>query len=301
MTTSKPPVSSRSAGSGRGLEGHVARAGGRHQRGLLAPGRRPRGGPGLEAPEAEQVRGEHPDRPRAEHERPARRPRLALADRPGVAHGAGADRRRLGQHAQPPELARHRDELVGRLGHELAGEAVQARDAALDVVAGGAGVRRSLRARVAVAAGAPHGRGHEVAAREAVAVLLHRAEELVAEDERLPAARGDPEQPLADLAVGPAHPDLERPHEHLARRRDRRGHLLHPRGAGDARPRDERQHPPVRGAAAAPRPPRPRRRRRGSGRTPRRRARRARPSPRAGGPAPRRRRPRAARGPRCRW
>ena len=56
------------------------------------------------------------------------------------------------------------------LGDELAREAVEPRDPALDVVAGEARVRRVLRAGEAVAARAAHGRGDEVAAAEAVAV-----------------------------------------------------------------------------------------------------------------------------------
>ena len=56
-----------------------------------------------------------------------------------------ADGRRLGEHAEPPERRRHRDEVLRRLGDELAREAVQARDAALEVVAGVAGVGRARR------------------------------------------------------------------------------------------------------------------------------------------------------------
>ena len=106
--------------------------------------------------------------------------------------------------------------MLRGLGHELAREAVQPGDAALGVVAGVAGVRRALGARRAVPARAPHGRGDEVAAREAVPVALDDAEELVAEDEPLAPARRHAEQPLGDLAVGAADADLERAQEHLA-------------------------------------------------------------------------------------
>ena len=115
-----------------------------------------------------------PIAPGAEDERPPRRPRLPPADRPDVAQR----RARRSTPARPstprrPERRRHRDELVGGLGDELAREPVQAGDAALDVEARLAGVRRALRAGGAAAARPAHGGGDEVAAREALGVLLH--------------------------------------------------------------------------------------------------------------------------------
>ena len=70
-------------------------------------------------------------------------PRLAAADRLHVAQRAGADRRRLGEHAEPPERLGHRDDVLGGHDGQLGGEAVQARDAVLGVVAGVARVRRA--------------------------------------------------------------------------------------------------------------------------------------------------------------
>ena len=63
---------------------------------------------------------EHPDRAGAEHERAARAPGLAAADRRDVADAALADGRRLGEHAEAPERGRDRDEVLRRLGDELA-------------------------------------------------------------------------------------------------------------------------------------------------------------------------------------
>ena len=61
------------------------------------------------------------------------------------------------------------------------------------VIAGVAGVRRTLGARVAVPARPPHRRGDQVAAREAVAVSLDDAEQLVPEDEAVAALGGHAE------------------------------------------------------------------------------------------------------------
>ena len=185
-----------------------------------------------------------PIAPGAEHERPAAAPTAGGSPMARAWRSrAGADRGRLGQHAQPPERARHGDELVGGLGHELAGEAVQARDAALDVVAGGAGVRRALRARTAVAA-----------ARRTVAVT------------RSPRAKPWPSRSTSPRSSWPrmssCPPSRARsrtgPRRSPGRSRTRRprararaprpaaatgvGHLLHARRAGDAGPRDERLH-----------------------------------------------------------
>ena len=138
------------------------------------------------------------------------------ADGARVTDRPRADRRGLGQHPQPSERARHSHQVLGGLGGQLAGEAVQPGDAPLGVVAGVAGVRRSLAARLAVPARAPHGRRHDVAALEAVAARLDDAEELVAEEQALAARRGHAERALRDLAVRAAHAHLERAQEQLA-------------------------------------------------------------------------------------
>ena len=73
-------------------------------------------------------------------------------------------------------------------------------------------------------------------------VALDDAQQLVAEDQP-PLARGrDAEEALGDLAVGPAHPDLERAHEDLPRLRDGIGDGDDLGGARPAGGRDERQH-----------------------------------------------------------
>ena len=159
-----------------------------------------------------------------------------------------ADRRRLGQHAQPAQRLRHRDQVLGRHDRQLGGEAVQPRDAVLGVVAGVARVGRARGARAAVPARPPHGRRDEVAAREAVAGVLDAAEQLVAEDEPLLAGGRDAEPALGDLAIGPADADLERAHQHLAARGPRLGHLRHGGRAGHSRAGDERLHHPSGGA-----------------------------------------------------
>ena len=84
--------------------------------------------------------------PVPEHERAARRPRLARADRARVAEAARADRGRLGEDAEAAERRGDRDEVLGRLDDELGGEAVQPGDAALGVVAR-SGRRRARPAR----------------------------------------------------------------------------------------------------------------------------------------------------------
>src|SRR4051794_1796642 len=100
-----------------------------------------------------------------------------------------ADRRRLGEHPEPPEPARHRDQLVAILGDELAREAVQPRDPTLLVVAGQARVGSAFVARDAVPAAASDGRADEIALREASPVALDDPEQLVAEDEQAAARR----------------------------------------------------------------------------------------------------------------
>ena len=131
----------------------VARARGRRQ---LRPGIARRAAPGrpdVEPREAEEVRREHPDRARSDHQRLLSshvwRPPIARAWRMPA-----ADRRRLHEHAEPPERARDPDQLLRILRHELACEPVQARDPALAVVAGEARVGIVLGAGVAV----PHER-----------------------------------------------------------------------------------------------------------------------------------------------
>ena len=115
------------------------------------------------------------------------------------------------------------DHVLGVLDHQLAGEALERRDAALGVVAGVARVGRALLAGAAVPARAADGGGHEVALREAVAALDHDAEQLVAEDQLGLAGRRGAELAGRDLAVGAADADLERADQQRARRaaRDR--------------------------------------------------------------------------------
>src|SRR5581483_12432971 len=102
--------------------------------------------------------------------------------------------RRLGEHTQPAERPGNRDELRWILGDELAREPVEARDAALAVVAGQARVGRALAAGEAVPAGPADGRGDEVAAREPGTVLLDERERLVPEHQRPRIVRCDAEQ-----------------------------------------------------------------------------------------------------------
>jgi hypothetical protein len=161
-----------------------------------------------------------------------------------VPQRARADRGGLGEHAQPAERLGHRDEVLRRHHGELGGEAVQPRDAVLGVVAGVAGVGGARGARAAVAAGPAHGRGDEVAAREAQTALLDPAQQLVAQDQAVVAGRGDAEPALGDLAIGTADADLERPHQHLRALGARHGHLHHRGGVRRARAGHERLHQP---------------------------------------------------------
>ena len=114
--------------------------------------------------EPQDVRREHPDRACAEHERAARPPRLAAADRARVADPPLADRRRLGEHAEPRRASREGDELLRLLGDELPCEPVQSVIPRSRVVAREAGVGRALGAGDAVPARAADGRRDEVAA-----------------------------------------------------------------------------------------------------------------------------------------
>ena len=166
-----------------------------------------------------------PIAPRSEHERAAELPRLPAADRPRVAERPRADRGRLGEDAETPERTGNRDELRRVLGHELARETVEARDAALAVVPRQARVRRRLRAGEAVPAGSADRGGDEVAAREAGSVALDHAEQLVADHEQGFVLGCDAEVPVEDLAVGAADADLEHPDRHLALPGLRRGQL----------------------------------------------------------------------------
>src|SRR5439155_13651695 len=117
----------------RDLRGRdVARTGGSRQLRLRLERRRPH----LDAVESEQIRREHADRARADHERALQLPRLPAADCARVTKRAGAHGRRLGENADPPERLRDRDQLRRILAEALAREAVQPCDPALAVVAG---------------------------------------------------------------------------------------------------------------------------------------------------------------------
>ena len=139
------------------------------------------------------------------------------ADRARVAQAALADRGRLGQHAEAAERLRHGDEVLRRLGHELARVAVQPGDPALAVVARVAGVGR---APPRTPRSCPHERRTVPVTRSPRSkpwpVALDDAEQLVAEHEPLLAFGRHAEQPLGDLAVGPADADLERAQQQLA-------------------------------------------------------------------------------------
>ena len=130
-----------------------------------------------------------------------------------------ADRRRLGKHPEATELVRDADELVGVLDHQLPGEAVEPRDAALAVVAGEAGVGRTFCACEAVSARPAHRSAHEVALREPVSVTFDECERLVAEHELLRVVGRDTEDPFRDLAVGAADADLEHAEQDAVSRR----------------------------------------------------------------------------------
>src|SRR5829696_5026846 len=138
--------------------GHIAGAGGGHEVGAPVVGGVECRRPHLQSGEPEQVRRKHPDRARADHERALELPRLASADRAGLADRPLADRRRLHEHAEPAEYARDADQLGWILGKELACEPVQARDPALAVVAGQAGIGGAVATRETVPARPAHDR-----------------------------------------------------------------------------------------------------------------------------------------------
>ena len=73
-------------------------------------------------------------------------------------------------------------------------------------------------------------------------VALDDGERLVAEHQRLLAFGRDAEDPVGDLPVGAADPDLERPQEHLALARLERWHLLDTGRIARAGIDDEREH-----------------------------------------------------------
>ena len=212
------------------------RAAGRHEVVRRLERRRPH----LEPRKPQQVGRERSDRSCAEHERALQLPRLPGSDRTRVPQRTLADRRGLGQDAERAERARDGDDLRRVLDDELAGEAVQPRDPALEVVARQARVRRAFRAGETVAAGAADDRGHQVAAREAVPVTLDPSEELVPEHQLALVVGRDAEVAVRDLAVGAAHADFQHADRHAVSRRLR--HVGDVRRADRARPSDERLH-----------------------------------------------------------
>ena len=155
-----------------------------------------RRGPDLDARETQQVGRKRPDGTRAEHQRALELPGLPVADRTGVTERALADRRRLGEDTEPAQRPRNRDELAGIFDDQLAREPVQPCDPALDVVARQARIGEAVRAGETVPAGTSHGRGDEVAPREAMAVALDQAEQLVTEHELRAVGRCDAEEPM---------------------------------------------------------------------------------------------------------
>ena len=206
----------------------------------------------LDALEAKQERDERADGARADDERALQLPRLTAADDSCVPQCAHAIRHRLGEDAETSQVARDRNELRRILADELAGEPVQARDAALAVVTGEARVRRALSARDAMPARPAHCRRDEVAAREAGGVSLDDAERLVSEHEQLLPFGRNAEEAVDDLAVGPAYAHLEHAHRHLAGADLGRCDLVDARAARDTGLDDERLHPSTAPSVAGP-------------------------------------------------
>src|SRR5205814_5099768 len=97
-----------------------------------------------------------------------------------------------------------------RLDGELARESVQARDPALEIAPGQAGVRGAGGAGRAFRARAANGRRDEVAGGKAVAAGDDLSEQLVPEHERPLVRRRDAEAPVRDPGTRPADADPER-------------------------------------------------------------------------------------------
>ena len=224
---------------------HVARAEPGHQRRRLPVGRRAAGDPHLEPLQPQLHRRQHADRAVAEHQRASRTPRLPFADGPRMPHGARADRGGSGQHADRAQAGRHRHEVLGQLGDEVAREAVQRRDAALGVVARQARVGRIRRARAHRARTTAARRWPTRSPRaEAGPSRSTRPSSSWPEHQGGAVRRCDPEVAADDLAVGAATADLDDPEQHAVVRRGRLGHLLDARRAGGAGINDERLHQP---------------------------------------------------------
>ena len=153
---------------------------------------------------------------------------------------ARADRRRLGEHAEPAERGGIGTRLLGLLEHELAREPVEPRDAALAVVAREARVGCVLGARDAVAARAPHGRATRSPFEKPSPSRSTSASDSCPSTSRFPPVRRDAEQPLGDLAVGPADADLEHAQQDAVAGAARR--CPRPAPMRDARLDDERLH-----------------------------------------------------------
>jgi len=154
------------------------------------------------------------------------------------------DRERLDEDADVAQRRRHDVHVLLVVDDDFGHEAVEVLDAALGEVAGEAEVLPSgatgdalrMRARTA------HRRHHEVAdahARHGAPDLGHLAERFVTEDEPVGARRRRPVLERADLAIGPAHPDVAHPEHDVGRPPELRGcllddlHLTAPRKHGD--------------------------------------------------------------------
>ena len=206
-----------------------------------------------------------PIAPAPMHERAPQLPRLPARRSPARA-GARARRSTPAPPARPrrPSDSRIAISCAGSSATSSRGEAVQARDAALAVVAG---QRRSPARPPRTAMQWPHER-RTVAVTRSPRVKPWPSRSTTAERARGRAracsspSGAIPNRPSRDLAVGAAH---ARPRASARAPRPRAprhgaGTSSTARVSRHARLRDERLHSDVRGAAAEPRPPTPRRR-----------------------------------------
>ena len=173
----------------------------------------------LQPADAHGGRRQDADRSRAEHGGAPGSPAHAALDAEGLLQALLGDGHGLDQHRHGTQARRHRDDVLGVLDVAFGHEAVQALDAALEVMAGQAHVVLAGAARQAlIRAGPPHGRDHQIARRQGRSAWrrFDEAEVLVPEHQVRAAGRRFAVQPASDLGIGAAEPALQHLHHDLS-------------------------------------------------------------------------------------
>ena len=176
-------------------------------------------------------RGEQPDRSGAGDQRAARRRGFEPPHAIDVVPRLGDHARRLEQHAEQAERAIDFHGELRRRAPALGAEAVQSLDAVLGVLPVAAHVPLAGRAgRAGQRVGMAHDADHVIAGRE-VGFLRrrdHPAERLMPEDQAIVAVGRRAELARDDLAIGAAHAERERLHQHRTVRCRRFRYLVQP-------------------------------------------------------------------------